>query len=145
MVLPDVNVLVYAFRSDATGHAVSHAWLLDVIRGDARFGISRMVLSGVVRVSTNPRAYTPPSSLDEAFGFCRDLLSQPHCELIEPGEQHWEIFERLCRETRTTGPRVTDAWFAALAIEWGCEWVTFDRDFARFRGLRWQLLSAADA
>jgi hypothetical protein len=53
-------------------------------------------------------------------------------------ERHWEIFRRLCVDTDTRGRRVTDAWYAALAIEWGCEWVTLDRDYARFPGLRWR-------
>jgi predicted nucleic acid-binding protein len=57
---------------------------------------------------------------------------------VEPREHHWDIFKRLCIETETRGPRVIDAWYAALAIEWGCEWVTFDRDYARFAGLRWR-------
>ena len=52
-------------------------------------------------------------------------------------ERHWAIVRRLCRDTDTRGPRVTDAWFAALAIAWGCERITLDRDFARFPGLKW--------
>ena len=59
--------------------------------------------------------------------------------MVEPGAGHWAIFERLCHATSTIGPRVTDAWFAALAIEHGCEWVTTDRDFARFPGLKWSM------
>ena len=88
----------------------------------------KLSLSALVRIATNPRSYPVASSLDDAFGFCDDLLKQPHCQLIEPGERHWEIFRRLCVETHTRGPDVTDAWYAALAIEWACEWVTFDRD-----------------
>lgn len=145
MILPDVNPLIYAFRRDSPFHRVSRGWLASIINGDARFGMSRLVLSAVVRITTDPRIHPFPSSADDAFRFCEDLLGQPHCELVEPGERHWDIFKRLCVETRTSGRRTTDAWFAALAIEWGCEWVTFDRDFARFPGLRWQLLSAADA
>jgi hypothetical protein len=49
------------------------------------------------------------------------------------------IFQRLILDTNTRGRRVTDAWFAALAIESGSEWITMDRDFARFPGLRWRL------
>ena len=55
------------------------------------------------------------------------------------GERYWDIFRRLCTETDIRGSRATDAWFAALAIEWGCEWITLDRDYARFAGLKWQL------
>jgi uncharacterized protein len=76
------------------------------------------------------------SSLDDAFSFCADMVAQVNCRLVEPGPRHGAIFERLCRETETTVPRVTDACFAALAIEHGCEWVTFDRDYACFPGLK---------
>lgn len=137
MILPDVNVLIYAFRKDSVRHAVCRRWLDGVVAGDARFGMSPLALGAVVRITTNPNFATGPSSLDEAFGFCEDLLGQPHCEVVEPGGRHWDIFRRLCLETGTRGRRVTDAWFAALAIEWGCEWVTTDRDYARFPGLRW--------
>jgi toxin-antitoxin system PIN domain toxin len=142
MILPDVNVLVYAFRRDAPLHPLCRDWLAEVILGDARFGVSPLALSAVVRVATNSRAYNPPSAIDDAFGFCEDILGQPHCHIVQPGERHWDIFKRLCIETDTRGPRVTDAWFAALAIEWGCEWITLDRDFARFPGLKWQVPTA---
>lgn len=75
----------------------------------------------------------------EAFEFCENLRGQPHCESVNPGERHWDIFKRLCIETETRGARVSDAWFAALAIEWGCDWITLDRDYARFPGLKWQV------
>jgi toxin-antitoxin system PIN domain toxin len=138
VILPDVNVLIYAFREDAPLHGVSRSWLRDVIEGPSRFGISHIVLSAVIRVTTNARTYSPASSLEDAIGYCEDLLGQPHCQQVEPGPRHWDIFRGLCRSTRTIGPAVTDAWFAALAIEWGCEWITFDRDFARFPGLKWR-------
>lgn len=137
MILPDVNVLIYAFRADVPQHGVCRAWLNGMISGDARFGLSPLVLSAVVRITTDRRIYSQPSTADEAFGFCDDLLGQPHCQVVEPGERHWAIFCRLCLDTGTGSRHVTDAWFAALAIEWGCEWVTLDRDFARFPGLTW--------
>jgi len=139
MILPDVNVLIYALRKDLQQHRVCHPWLAAIISSDERFGVSPMVLSAVVRITTNGRSFRTPSALDEAFGFCEDLLGQPHCQVVEPGERHWDIFKRLCVETDTRGSRVTDAWFAALAIEWGCEWITLDRDYARFSRLKWQV------
>lgn len=138
MILPDVNVLIYAFRSDSPHHSVCKPWLDGVIAGDGQFGVSRLALSALARITTNPRAFQQPSTLAEAFGFCEDLLNQPHCEIVLPGERHWAIFRRLCVETDTRGPRVTDAWFAALAIEHGCTWITYDRDHARFPGLDWR-------
>ena len=138
MILADVNVLIYAFRRDTERHAISKPWLDRVVLGDSQFGVSPLALSAVARITTNPRVFKEPSSLDEAFAYCDNLLSQPHCEIVEPGERHWSIFTRLCLETGTKGPRMTDAWFAAMAIERGCTWITFDRDYARFPKLDWR-------
>jgi toxin-antitoxin system PIN domain toxin len=143
MILADVNVLVYAFRQDVPQHSICHAWLDGILDSDARFGVSPLALGAVVRVTTNPRFYPTPSTVEEAFRFCDYLLGQPHCQIVEPGERHWDIFKRLCIEATVRGPRVTDAWYAALAIEWGCEWVTMDRDYARFPGLKWTVPGAA--
>jgi hypothetical protein len=143
VILADVNVLVGAFRADAPEHAICRPWLNRTVDGPENFGVSRLVLSAVVRVTTNTRSFTTASSLDDAFGFCADIMENPRCQMVEPGERHWDIFKRLCIETRTRGPRVTDAWFAALAIEWECEWISLDRDFARFPGLRWSRPAAA--
>ena len=99
----------------------------------------------VVRITTNPRVFKTPSAIEETFGFCENLLGQPHCQIVEPGERHWDIFRRLCVETDTRGSRAGDAWFAALAIEWGGEWITLDRDDARFPGLQWQVPAAPAA
>lgn len=142
MILPDVNVLIYAFRADAAHHKVCKAWLDGVIANDAQFGISTLVLSAVIRITTNARIFKEPSSIEETIGFCGDILNQPHCERVEPGERHWAIFARLCAEAGASGARVTDAWFAALAIEHGCTWITYDRDYARFPGLDWQVPAA---
>jgi len=103
MILPDVNVLIYAFRKDVPQHAVCRPWLTEVVKSDAQFGLSPLALTAVVRITSNPRSYRTPSSLEEAFGFCEDLLAQPHCQTVEPGERHWGIFRRLCIETDTRG------------------------------------------
>jgi hypothetical protein len=138
LILPDVNVLIHAFRRDAVRHAACKSWLDALADGDARFGMSPLVLSAVVRITTNARVFREPSPVEETFAFCRSLLSLPHCERVAPGERHWNIFERLAREAAIRGPRITDAWFAALAIEQGCTWITYDRDYARFPGLDWR-------
>jgi len=139
MMLPDVNVLVNAFRRDNGDHAVCRRWLEGIVNGDSRYGMSTQVLSGVIRVATHPTVFSQPSSLDEVIGFCELLMDEPHCALIRPGSQHWSIFSRLCKEADARGNLVPDAWFATLAIKSGCEWITFDRGYARFRGLRWRL------
>ena len=139
MMLPDVNILVHAFRSDSPNHETCRRWLEDVVNGDARYGMAPQVLSDVIRIATHPKVFSMPSSLDEAVHFCDVLLTQPHCAVIQPGDQHWEIFKRLCAEADARGNLVPDAWFAALAIEAGCEWITLDHDYARFPGLQWRV------
>ena len=99
------------------------------------------VLNGVIRIATHPKVFVVPSKLEEVIEFCNALLNQPHCLIIQPGERHWEIFVRLCLEADARGNLVPDAWLAALAIESGCEWITLDRDYARFPGLRWYVPS----
>jgi toxin-antitoxin system PIN domain toxin len=138
VILPDVNVLLYAFRDDSVGHAAYRAWLEDVINGDEAYGMSSQVLCSVIWLATHPRVYVVPSRLDDALAFARVLLEQPHCTLVTPGARHYSIFEDLSRKSVANGNLVQDAWFAALAVEAGCDWITTDGDFARFHGLRWR-------
>jgi toxin-antitoxin system PIN domain toxin len=138
LILADVNVLIYAFRGESPLHGPCKAWLAAVVSGDARFGVSPLALSALARITTDRRIFAQPSSIEDAFGFCDDILNQPHCEIIEPGERHWPIFKRLCDETGIRGRGITDVWYAALAIEHGCVWITYDRGFARFPELAWR-------
>ena len=138
MVLVDVNVLVYAHREDAPDHAAYRRWIEELIDGDSAYGMSDLVLSGFLRVVTHSRVFTPPSPLHWALDFVREVRHQPHCVRISPGPRHWRVFEGLCRGVSAKGNLVPDAFLAALAIESGCEWITTDRDFSRFPGLRWR-------
>ena len=138
MILTDVNVLVHAFRADAVDHAAYREWLLEHTRGLEAFGVSELVLSGVLRILTHPRVFIPPTPIDRAIAFTNALRSQPNAVLVTPGPRHWEIFTTLSAKAAAKGNLVPDAYLAALAIEHGCEWITTDRDFARFPGLRWR-------
>jgi uncharacterized protein len=138
LILPDVNVLVYAFRVDSPDHSRYKAWLEDVVNGPATFGLAPHVLSAVVRVCTHPRIFAVPSDSLEVFEYTDALIGQPNATLVQPGERHWSLFQQICGDSRATGNLVPDAWNAALAIEAGCEWITTDRDYARFAGLKWR-------
>ena len=138
MILPDVNVLLYALRDDSVDHSRYLGWLEGVVNGDEAYGMSPQVLCSVARIATHPRIYVSPSRLEDALAFARVLLEQPTCTVVQPGVRHFSIFEDLCRKAAANGNLVRDAWFAALAVESGCEWVTTDGDFARFSGLRWR-------
>ena len=78
MLLPDVNVLIYAHRQDAPDHAAYREWLERVINDDAAFGLADLVLSGFMRVVTHPRVFNPPSSIDEALAFVTALRGRPN-------------------------------------------------------------------
>ena len=92
MVLPDVNVLVYAHRGDTPRHAVCHEWLESVVNGHESYGLSELVLSGFLRVVTHPKVFTRPSPLADALEFTEQLRSRPNCVPVAPGRRHWEIF-----------------------------------------------------
>jgi uncharacterized protein len=138
MILPDVNILVYAFREDAEDHGTFRSWLEGVVNSSDAYGIADLVLGGFLRIVTNPRAFNLPTPMAEALTFVERLRNAPNCILVAPGNRHWEIFRAICESSGVRGNLVPDAYFAALAIESGSEWVTLDGDFARFRGLRWR-------
>lgn len=138
MRLVDVNVLVCAFRADAPGHAAHRAWLESLIGSDEAYAVSDHVLAGFLRVVTHPKVFRPPTPLAPALAFAQALRERANAVFLAPGARHWGIFTTLCREAGARGNLVPDAWLAALAIESGCELVTTDGDFARFRDLRWR-------
>lgn len=138
MLLLDVNVLVYAHREDAPDHERYLEWLEELANGSESFGVAELVLSGFLRIVTHPKIFATPTPLRAALDFAETLRSQPHCVILSPGPRHWEIFTRLCVEGGAKGNLVPDAYLAALAIESGSEWVTADRGFARYPGLRWR-------
>ncbi len=136
MILPDVNVLVYAHREDSERHAEYRSWMESVLEGPAAFGISDLVLSGFLRIVTHPRIFERPTPLPVAIDFVSSVRGRKQCVLVQPGPRHWSIFMSLCEAIKPAGNLVPDAWLAALAIESGSELITTDRHFSRFPGLR---------
>lgn len=136
MRLVDVNVLVYAFRADAPDHDRYRAWVEALLDSREPYGVADQVLAGFIRIVTHPQVFRPPAPLAAALDFAAAFRDRPNAVQVAPGPRHWDIFIALCRETGARGNLVPDAWLAALAIESGCEFVTTDRDYARFGGLR---------
>src|SRR5438105_4045575 len=100
--------------------------------------LTALIEQGLRLLLAQSRARARPSRVADAIAFASVLLEQSHCQLIQPGDRHWKIYSDLCRRANATGNLTQDAWYAALAIEAGCEWITTDRDFARFEGLLWR-------
>jgi toxin-antitoxin system PIN domain toxin len=137
MKLLDVNILVAAHREDAEHHADIRDWLQVELANPAGVALSHLVLSGFLRVVTHPKIFKTPTPLEKALEFATDLQKRPSVTMLRPGTGHWEIFLNLCRTADARGNLIPDAYHAALAIEFGIEWITLDRGFARFPKLRW--------
>lgn len=138
MILCDVNIFVYAARRDTDEHRQISPWLEQSLNRGEAFGVSELVLSGFLRVVTHPRLFKFPSSLKEALSFVDVLQCHPNSVPVAPGPRHWSIFSELCQKANARGNLIPDAYLAALAIESGSEWISTDRNYARFPGLRWR-------
>jgi len=133
----DVNVLVYAHRPEAPNHAAHLVWLEEARRGPEKLGLAPIVASGFLRVVTHPRIFKEPTPLNIALEFLEILRASPATVSVIPGERHWEIFVDLCNQIDAKGNKVPDAFLAALAIEQGATWISADRGFGGYPGLRW--------
>lgn len=140
MLVPDVNVFIYAAQADSERHAAATAWLSTAGDSDEVLGIPALVLSGFVRVSTNARMVTSRLSAPEAFARCDEFVAMPAAARLEPGRNHWDLFQSLVLESGVSGPQVADAYLAAFALENNATFVTFDRGFRRFPGLKLQVI-----
>ena len=138
MLLLDVNILINAHRTNQPRHEEFKKWLEGLVSSNQPFSVPSIVRSGFIRIVTNPRTYSPPTLLEEALAFLNDLMVRPNFKEIHPGDRHWTIFTDLCRKIQAKGNLVADAYLAALAIECGGEWISADKDYARFPGLRWR-------
>ena len=138
VLLPDVNVLVYAHRAESTDHGRYAAWLHALAVGTEPFGISELGCSAFVRIVTNQKIWEEPTTIDDAIAFVAQLRGRRNARPLTHGTASWGIFSQLCLAALARGKLVADAYHAALALEHGCELVTADSDFARFPGLRWR-------
>jgi len=136
MILLDVNVLLYAYDARAEEHAKARQWLEDAFAERQPLCLAWVTILAYLRISTNPRSQANPLSVSEAVANVNEWLAYPSVAILNPGERHWSILTKLIADAQVRGPLVTDTHLAALAIEYGAQVCTADRDFARFTGLR---------
>jgi uncharacterized protein len=137
MILPDVNLLLYAHNTLDPKHEAARCWWDAHLAGRAGIGLAWVVLLGFIRLSTHPRVFTTPFRPSEVTGRIAEWLSLPHVKIIHPSDQHFTVLAALIEKAGTAGNLTTDAHLAALAIERGLILQTTDADFARFPGLKW--------
>lgn len=138
MILPDVNLLVCAYNSDAPLHRKARQWWEDALNAVQPVALPWAVTTGFVRIMTHPKVMERPLHPALALSHVREWLEHPSAQIVEPGSRYLDILENLLKELGVGGNLVTDAHLAALAIEAQCELHSNDTDFARFPGLRWR-------
>gem|GEM_PF-126139 len=136
----DVNVLIYAHRQDLPQHEIARVFWESQLNQPQVFGLSELVLSVFIRIVTNPKVFKVPTALNDAVDAIDRVRGRKNAVMVRPGPRHYDLFVEQCRRSNAKDTLVADAYHAALAIEHGCEWVSYDRDFARFDDLRWARL-----
>ena len=137
MIIPDINLLLYAYDAASPFHARAAAWWQACLAGTEPVGLAPVVVFGFVRIGTSARVFLHPMAPAEAAGHVHSWLAQPLVQLLDPGAQHVEQVLRLLSALGTAGNLVSDAQIAALALEHEAVLHTADTDFMRFQGLRW--------
>lgn len=137
MILVDANLLLHAYNPRSVDHQRGKTWVEEVLSGSDPVGFAWPTLWAFLRISTNARVFTRPLSPVEADEIVSTWLERPVAVVLQPGDRHWHILRGLMRDGQVSGPLVTDAVLAAIAIEHGATLCTTDRDFARFPGLQW--------
>jgi uncharacterized protein len=137
MIVPDVNLLLYAYDSDSAFHVKALAWWQQCLSDAEPVGLAPVVVFGFMRIATNPRVFRNPMTANEAAEHIRSWLAQPVARILEPPTGHVEQVIESLEALGTAGNLVTDAQIASLAIEHNAILHTADADFLRFPGLRW--------
>lgn len=137
MIVPDINLLLYAHFSEFAQHGEARSWWEELLGGREPVGVPWSVSIGFLRLTTHPSKLTMPLTLEQAVAVVESWLSHPHVSVLQPGSQHLSILAEVLTAAGRGGNVVPDAHIAALAIEHDAEVHTNDRDFARFPGLRW--------
>ena len=137
MIVPDINLLVYAYNDGAPRYQLARTWREELLHGDEAIGLPWVVSTGFVRLMANPGFVISPLNPATAADHVRDWFQYSHVAPLDPGYQHLVYF-RQCLSVSGSGPNlVPDAHIAALAMEYDAKVHSSDSHFARFPGVRW--------
>jgi len=137
VIIPDINLLVYAYNTDAPHHEEAREWWEGCLSERQTVGIPWVVSLGFVRIMTSRVVLTDPVDPVEALAHVRSWLERPQAHVLVPGPRHLVILTDVMASARASGRLTTDAHLAAIAIETQAELHSNDADFSRFPGLRW--------
>ena len=137
MTVIDANLLLYAYNSKAPQQVAVAKWLDELVKSRGTIAIPWVTIWAFVRISTNTRLWEKPRSVQEAFAIINEWLMMPGIVALQPGPRHFELLRSLVLKHQASGPLLSDAVLAALAIEYGGTLASTDQEFSRFQGLRW--------
>lgn len=137
MKLLDVNLLLYAYDSQARRHESAAEWLEQTLSAAETVGLAWVTMLGFIRISTSPHAHGLRWQVEQALGTVDEWLAQPQATIVHPTRRHASVLRELLTPLGAGGNLTTDAHLAALAIEHGATLCSSDNDFSRFKGLDW--------
>ncbi|MEX2621612.1 MAG: type II toxin-antitoxin system VapC family toxin [Egibacteraceae bacterium] len=137
MIIPDINVLVYATVTGFPLHPTAKSWWEAALNDPTPVGLAPPVVFGFLRIVTNPRVLDEPMSIRGAATHVREWMAVPAVELLTPGEAHVEVALALLEQVGTAANLTTDAQLAAFARQYDAVVHSNDSDFGKFADVRW--------
>jgi len=137
MILPDINLLLYAYNPHVPQHAAAARWWTSAMNGDELIGLPNEVSLGFIRIASHPRLGAAAVPVDRARQVVETWLALPHVRVLAPAADHFFRVMNLVAQTMGSGPLISDAVLASYAIDHRAVLCTNDGDFARFPALKW--------
>ena len=137
MILPDVNLILYAYDLDSPFHPVAATWWTKCLTSAEPLGLAQVVMFAFFRLSTNPRIFANPFPVDAAIREVYAWSEQPNVRVLAADQDHWQQVCRLLKDAGGSGNLVTDAQLGAFALTYRGTVHTADTDFQRFPGVSW--------
>lgn len=136
MILPDVNLLIYAYNTGDPRYAVAGSWFEELMNSSERACFCWETINGFIRISTNPAAMPNPYSLNEAHSIVRSWLASPNALFLHPTENHLDLIQRVGSKANAVGKLHSDAILAAYAVAHDATIASSDRNFRLFTGIK---------
>lgn len=138
MIIPDANLLLYAYDEASPFHARAKCWLSECLSGPEPVGLVAVVLFAFVRVGTSPKVFETPFTIAEATSRVKGWLDASPTELLAVTRADVDQALTWLNEAGSGGNLTTDAQIAAVAKRCRAHVHTADTDFSRFPNVRWK-------
>lgn len=137
MIIPDLNLLIYAYDSKSNFHKLAKQWWETALSGSDQVALCWVVILGFIRITTNARVFKNPLSVEQSTSIVASWLECPNVTIINPSDQHFEILSEYLATLGVGANLVTDIHLATLAREFGGVLHSNDLEFGRFEKISW--------